>query len=160
MESIERTSCYDTEEDIKPKGFEIISLGDEIKVNPSGLVLISNKDIEDTTDQTIQLLIDQYIYEKCIEHNFELGKKYFGYEILKKHLNESINWATRALKLCLQSLMIPRTIKQDFPIINANKLMIDNTKRLVPSINTIEIEVISPIAIQIKLAKQASNNIL
>ena len=73
MESIERTSCYDTEEDIKPKGFEIISLGDEIKVNPSGLVLISNKDIEDTTDQTIQLLIDQYIYEKCIEHKMALS---------------------------------------------------------------------------------------
>ena len=82
-------------EDIKPKGFEIISLGDEKnkEFDPDGFTLISNKVIENTTDQTIKLLTDQTSYKKCVEHNFELGKIHFGYEILKKHLNESINWA-------------------------------------------------------------------
>jgi glycosyltransferase involved in cell wall biosynthesis len=83
-------------EDIKPKGFEIISLGDEKnkEFDPNGFTSISNKIIENTADQTIKLLTDQSSYKKCIEHNFELGKRHFGYEILKKHLNESINWAT------------------------------------------------------------------
>jgi len=83
-------------EDIKPKGFEIISLGDEKNKEfaPDGFASISNKVIENSADQIIQLLTDQSTYKKCVEHNFELGKKHFGYEILKKHLNESINWAT------------------------------------------------------------------
>ncbi len=49
--------------------------------------------MENAAEHTIKLLTDQSSYKKCVEHNFELGKKHFSYEILKAHLNESINWA-------------------------------------------------------------------
>ena len=47
-------------EDIKPKGFKIISLGDESnkEANSKGLVSISNKTIENAVDQTTKLLTD------------------------------------------------------------------------------------------------------
>ena len=77
--------------DPKTKSFEI-----EVGTPPASSLILNELGLEKgsgsagthkigniTIDQTIKLLIDQSIYEKCIEHDFELGKKHFGYEILK-----------------------------------------------------------------------------
>ncbi len=76
--------------DIKKEGYEIISLGDEAKINEkTNLYQIPQKNINKAVDETTNWLLDKNL-EKKLKNNFKIGKKYHSYEVLEKHLKKNI----------------------------------------------------------------------
>jgi len=74
-------------EDIKNKGFQVISLGDQIRdYDEDGLARVENFVIEDTADQALILLTDPNQREQVVEHNFEVGLQHYSMEALKGYL--------------------------------------------------------------------------
>jgi glycosyltransferase involved in cell wall biosynthesis len=69
---VNRYSIY--ESDIEPLGFKT--------------ALIENYVTEETIRHVARLLDDAVLREEATEHNFELGRKYFSYELLEKRLGE------------------------------------------------------------------------
>ena len=63
-------SIYDL--DIKPKGFQVIEFVGYIT--------------GETVRQTRELLDNPQLVDQMVEHNFELGKKYYSYAVLERHL--------------------------------------------------------------------------
>lgn len=59
--------------DIEPKGFEVIAMDGYLKQN--------------ALKQVKEVLLNPEIREAMVEKNFELGKKYFSYNVLKKGLS-------------------------------------------------------------------------
>ena len=73
--------------DIKNKGFQVISLGDQIRdFDEDGLARVENSVIEDAADQAIILLTDPDQREQVVEHNFEVGLRHYSMEALKGYL--------------------------------------------------------------------------
>jgi len=78
---------YDVyKEDIKGKGFKVISLGSKYKLNEYGLAKVDKRAIKDAAKECIKLLIDKNYREKMIEENFQLGRKYLSYKSLEEKL--------------------------------------------------------------------------
>ncbi len=67
-------SIYST--DIKPKGFSVVEI--------DGYVT------EDVVQRTNDVLKDKSFREKMVNHNYEIAKRYFSYEILEKKLKNLI----------------------------------------------------------------------
>jgi len=59
--------------DIKPKGFSVIEL--------DGYVT------RDAVQQTKQVLADPKLCQEMVEHNYELGKRFFSYDVLRRRLD-------------------------------------------------------------------------
>ena len=59
--------------DIKPKGFSVIEL--------DGYVT------RDAVQQTKQILADPKLCQEMVEHNYELGKRFFSYDVLRRRLD-------------------------------------------------------------------------
>jgi glycosyltransferase involved in cell wall biosynthesis len=66
--------------DIKPKDFDVISLGKELKAKHGGLVAIPKKSMNQAALQLIKVLTDKNRYEEMVERNFIIGKTNFNYE--------------------------------------------------------------------------------
>ncbi len=67
--------------DIKPKGFSVVEI--------DGYVT------EKAVEQTKQILDDPLLCQEMVDHNYELGKKYFSYTVLErilKHYMIEHNW--------------------------------------------------------------------
>jgi len=78
---------YDVyKEDIKRKGFKIISLGDRYKLDEYGLAKVEKKIIKRAAGECIKLLIDKDYREKMVEENFQLGREFFSHESLEDKL--------------------------------------------------------------------------
>ncbi|GAF74164.1 unnamed protein product, partial [marine sediment metagenome] len=78
---------YDVyKEDIKRKGFKIISLGDRYKLDEYGLAKVEKKIIKRAAGECIKLLIDKDYREKMVEENFQLGREFFSHESLEEKL--------------------------------------------------------------------------
>lgn len=73
-------------EDIKRKGFKIISLGDKYKLDEYGLAKVDKKTIKRAAGGCIRLLIDKDCRKKIVEENFQLGRKFFSYKSLEEKL--------------------------------------------------------------------------
>jgi glycosyltransferase involved in cell wall biosynthesis len=58
--------------DIEPKGFKVIRFGDFIT--------------EETVHKTQAILHDSALAAEMTEHNYELGRRYYSYRVLKNHL--------------------------------------------------------------------------
>jgi hypothetical protein len=84
-------------EDIKPKGFEVISLGSSVleERDALGLVQVPEDVLERAADEVISVLADPGRYGRMTETNFELGRRCFGYSALRAHLEEVLSWALR-----------------------------------------------------------------
>jgi mannosylglucosylglycerate synthase len=67
-------SIYDV--DIKPKGFRVVEFQGYITDN--------------TVRQTQEVLEDQDLRHEIVEHNFELGKRFYSYAVLERHLKTLI----------------------------------------------------------------------
>jgi glycosyltransferase involved in cell wall biosynthesis len=82
-------------EDIAPKGAKIVSLGDrtEDSEDASGLVRLDEKVLVRAAGEIVELLGSAEEYEKIVDHNFEVGQKYFSFSVLQKHLKEEIQRA-------------------------------------------------------------------
>jgi glycosyltransferase involved in cell wall biosynthesis len=59
--------------DIKPKGFSVIEL--------DGYVT------KDAVEQTKQVLADPKLCREMVDHNYELGKRFFSYDVLRRRLD-------------------------------------------------------------------------
>ena len=82
---------YDVyKEDIKEKGFEVISLGDKYELDEYGLARVDKKVIKHAAGECIKLLIDKDCREKMVEENFQLGREYFSLESLEEKLKSIV----------------------------------------------------------------------
>lgn len=73
--------------DIKDKGFQVISLGDQIRdYDEDGLARIESSKIEGAADQAIILLTDAEQRKQVVEHNFNVGLEHYSMEALKGYL--------------------------------------------------------------------------
>jgi len=67
--------------DIQPKGFEVIEI--------DGYVT------EEAVEKTKRVLDDSMLSQEMVDHNYELGKKYFSYTVLHRMLSHYMiehNW--------------------------------------------------------------------
>ena len=74
--------------DIKPGGFDVISLGDRYDVSGKGLVKVPQGIVDKAGGEIIQLLTNQKKYKQVVESNFSKGKKFFSYDVLGELLVE------------------------------------------------------------------------
>lgn len=82
---------YDVyKEDIKEKGFKVISLGDKYELDKYGLAKVDKKIIKRAAGECIKLLIDKDCREKMVEENFQLGREYFSLESLEEKLKSIV----------------------------------------------------------------------
>ncbi|MDK2945742.1 MAG: mannosylglucosylglycerate synthase [Thermosipho sp. (in: thermotogales)] len=73
------------EKDIKNSGLKFISLGNKYELK-SGLVDV-NEEIEvKAAEELFKILFDKDLYEKTVNENFEIGKKFYSLESLKRIL--------------------------------------------------------------------------
>lgn len=77
--------------DIRDKGFQVVSLGAELKEQDEfGLETISRHRIEAAADEAVELLTDSRRRESVVEHNFRIGKMYYSMDTLRKYLFELV----------------------------------------------------------------------
>ena len=82
---------YDVyKEDIKEKGFKVISLGDKYELNKYGLAKVSEGVIKRAAGECIKLLIDKDYRKKMVEENFRLGSEFLSLESLEKKLKSIV----------------------------------------------------------------------
>jgi len=82
---------YDVyKEDIKEKGFKVISLGDKYELDEYGLAKVDKKIIRHAAGECIKLLIDKDYREKMVEENFQLGREFFSLESLEEKLKSIV----------------------------------------------------------------------
>jgi len=73
--------------DIKPRGFNVVSFGDEITGHDArGLIQVPRERIVAAAEQTAELLSDARLRANVVEHNFEIANRYYSMAALKKHL--------------------------------------------------------------------------
>ena len=73
--------------DIKPNGFRVISLGDKLKgKDVQGLYKIDSSIIKRATKEAIRVLTDLPYRKKIVEYNFDLGRRLYSMQVLKKYL--------------------------------------------------------------------------
>ncbi len=78
------------EEDIKPKGFKVISLGNRYTISEDGLAEIRSDVVKYAARESIRVLLDREYRREMVEENFAIGKKYFSYDSLQRYLREII----------------------------------------------------------------------
>lgn len=82
---------YDVyKEDIKEKGFKVISLGDKYELDKYDLAKVSKGVIKRAAEECIKLLLDKDYREKMVEENFQSGKKHFSLESLEERLKSIV----------------------------------------------------------------------
>lgn len=82
---------YDVyKEDIKEKGFKVISLGDKYELDKYGLAKVDQRVIKRAAGECIKLLVDKDYREKMVEENFQSGKKHFSLESLEERLKSIV----------------------------------------------------------------------
>lgn len=84
--------------DIKPHGFQIIALGSEFTRDEEGLAHIPLEILHAAADEVLQVLVDPKLRREMVEHNFQLGRRYYSLEILKLHLGRILSDLERAIK--------------------------------------------------------------
>ncbi len=77
-------------DDIKNKGFKIISLGDRYTIDEKGLTHVNNDVIEYAAEECIKVLLDKEYRENIVNINFKIAKKYFSLKSLRGYLEEII----------------------------------------------------------------------
>lgn len=73
--------------DIKDKGFQVISLGDQIRdFDDDGLARVEDTIIENAANEAVILLTDSKKRKQVVEHNFKAGLEQYSLEALKRYL--------------------------------------------------------------------------
>ncbi len=83
-------------EDIAPTGVEVISIGDKLlsQQDSLGLVDVSHHVLQNAANEVVKLITNPEEYRRIIGHNFAAGLRCFGFNVLRDHLNDAMNWAT------------------------------------------------------------------
>ena len=78
--------------DIKNKGFDYISLGNEYKINEkTDLVYIEKSTLEKAANKVFSYLFNKDLRKVSIDSNFEIGKRFFSMESLFNQLKQILN---------------------------------------------------------------------
>jgi glycosyltransferase involved in cell wall biosynthesis len=82
-------------EDIAPKGVKVVSLGDTILKDRdyAGLAQLPAKVLYRAANEMLAILTTSETYQSITLQNNIIGKKYFGFDVLREHLRDTINWA-------------------------------------------------------------------
>lgn len=82
-------------EDIAPKGVKVVSLGDTILSGRGSvsLVQLPAEVLDRAAHEIIAILTSRDVYQSITAHHNRIGKKYFGFNVLRAHLLDAINWA-------------------------------------------------------------------
>jgi len=80
-------------EDIGQKGVQIVSLGDEIIESSNSLVQVDDEVTNNAAEEMLAILSNPEKYNQISSNNYEIGKKYFGFDVQRAHLNASLEWA-------------------------------------------------------------------
>ncbi len=83
--------------DIAPKGVKVVSLGDRTSgfEDPSGLVRLEDDVLARAAGEISALLTSTDDYRNTVAHNLEVGKKHFGFDVLRQHLMKELRRAAR-----------------------------------------------------------------
>jgi len=77
--------------DIKPKGFDVVSVGSEIKgYDELGLAQIPTGRIQKAADKAVELLTDKKRRSRAVDHNFDVGKELYSLDALRRYLSNLI----------------------------------------------------------------------
>jgi glycosyltransferase involved in cell wall biosynthesis len=84
-------------EDIAPKKVRVTSLGDAVldEADAAGLVRLPRDVLLRASEEMMTLLTDGRERSSVTEHNIAVGKRYFGFDVLRAHLSEAVRWAQR-----------------------------------------------------------------
>jgi len=75
-------------QDIKPKGFNVISLGSEILGRDGlNLVTISKDVIQHAADQCVEYLTSYPLRKEMVEKNYKVGEQNYSYDCLRHHIS-------------------------------------------------------------------------
>ena len=77
--------------DIKPLGFDVISLGHTYTKDALGYIHVDDQLIKQAASKLMHQLTSQYIYRKVVEYNFKLGSTHLSYDALSKHLKSILS---------------------------------------------------------------------
>ena len=82
-------------DDIAPKGVRVVSLGDCIleERDPAGLVQLAPEVLTKAAHEVLAILTNPEMYHEVTNHNFAIGKRYFGLDVPRSQLRDVINWA-------------------------------------------------------------------
>ena len=73
--------------DIKDKGLRVVSFGDTITGRDArGLAQVPREVILAAAEQTVALLTDARLRAEVVNHNFEVGRRYYSMAALREHL--------------------------------------------------------------------------
>jgi len=74
--------------DIKPRGFRVMSLGGEVTSwDDLGLAHVPQPLIDAAADEAIALLTDHALRKEVVEHNHDIGSRYFSMHALRGYLS-------------------------------------------------------------------------
>lgn len=80
--------------DIKEKGFDVISLGGEVKGrDDSGLISVDEETIRHAAESVLRVLTDRSSRKTMVERNSDLAREFYSLEYLEKRLNELVERA-------------------------------------------------------------------
>jgi glycosyltransferase involved in cell wall biosynthesis len=73
--------------DIKDKGFQVISLGDQLKgVDKNGLVQMDQTLLDRAADQAVEALMDPFRRNEMVNANWEIAQEHYSHPALRKIL--------------------------------------------------------------------------
>jgi glycosyltransferase involved in cell wall biosynthesis len=80
-------------EDIGPKGVSVVSLGNTVLESNDTLVSIPEQNITAAAREIASILTNAEKYSAMTADNIAIGKKHFGFDVLRAHLSSAIEWA-------------------------------------------------------------------
>ena len=76
--------------DIGPKGFKVISLGNEYNKDEETMAIIPKNILLQAVDETIKYLQDNQLRKGAVDNNFKIGLKYYSLNALKNYISPLI----------------------------------------------------------------------
>jgi glycosyltransferase involved in cell wall biosynthesis len=82
-------------EDIAPKGVAVVSLGDTLLPQGShrALVDIPIEILAQAASEISTILTSPAKYRDIVDNNLLVGRRYFGFDVLRSHLRDALRWA-------------------------------------------------------------------
>ena len=80
-------------EDIAPRGVRVVSLGDAVEQEGSGMFRLPRQVADRASREIIDILTSSEQYNSIADNNVEAGKQYFSFDVLREHLKGALAWA-------------------------------------------------------------------
>ena len=80
-------------EDIAPKGIDVVSLGDSVEEDSTGLFHVPDEILARASRETITILTTPVKYRGITKNNINVARLNFGFDVLRAHLSGALSWA-------------------------------------------------------------------